>query len=94
MLTVILIMVAGMAFGMVFRSRTKLISVLNKSTLWIIFLLLFFLGVTVGKNPDIMQNLSTIGLRGLQIAVVALLGSLVLAWAVFHLFFKESKHER
>lgn len=87
-------MLAGMALGYVFRSKTKLISSINKSTIWIIFLLLFFLGVTVGKNPEIMNNLSTIGLRGFQIAVVALLGSLVLAWGVYHWFFKNGTHER
>ncbi len=83
-----------MALGYIFRSKTKLISSINKSTIWIIFLLLFFLSVTVGKNPEIMNNLSTIGLRGLQIAVAALLGSLVLAWAVYHRFFKNGEHER
>lgn len=94
MLTVILIMLAGMAVGYIFRKRTKLIGTLNKTTIWVIFLLLFFLGITVGKNPEIMQNMSTIGLRGLQIAFVALLGSVIMAWAVYHLFFKNGQHER
>jgi len=74
--------------GYLLRSRTKLIKTVNETTLWIIFILLFFMGISVGSNNDIMQNLDTIGMRGLQIALVTVLGSVLLSWLVYLLVFK------
>jgi len=88
MIKVLIIMAVGIAFGALNRNKQKLIKANNKSTIWIIFLLLFFMGVSVGKNNDIMNNLDTIGLRGLQLAIVAVLGSVLLSWLVYKSFFK------
>jgi uncharacterized membrane protein YbjE (DUF340 family) len=88
MIKVLIIMAAGIAFGALARNKKKLIKANNKSIIWIIFLLLFFMGVSVGKNGDIMNNLDTIGLRGLQLAFVAVLGSVLLSWIIYKAFFK------
>lgn len=88
MLTVLIIMTAGILFGYFIRTKKRLVAAINKSTLWVIFLLLFFMGVSVGSNSQVMQNLDTIGLRGLQLAVVTILGSVLLAWLAYLLVFK------
>lgn len=88
MILVLLIMGVGIVLGLVFRNKPKLIKANSKSTIWVIFLLLFFMGVSVGKNAEIMNNLDTIGLRGLQLAVVAVLGSAACSWLVYISFFK------
>lgn len=85
-------MTAGIALGLISRNKHKLVSLNNKSTLWVIFLLLFFMGISVGKNNDIMNNLDTIGLRGLQLAFVAVLGSVVLSWFVYKAFFNNKSN--
>lgn len=90
MLTVILIMTAGIIFGYMIQSKKKLVAGLNKSVLWIIFILLFFMGVSVGGNAEVMNNLDTIGLRGLQLALVTILGSVILAWIVYKFVFKRN----
>lgn len=87
MIKVLIIMAAGIALGLISRDKRKLVNINNKSTIWVIFLLLFFMGVSVGKNNDIMNNLDTIGLRGLQLAFVAVLGSVLLSWFVYKAFF-------
>lgn len=89
MLTVILIMTTGIIIGYFFRSRKKIIKAINKSTLWIILVLLFFMGVSVGSNHVVMDNLDTIGLRGVQLALATILGSVIMAWLVYQLFFKK-----
>ncbi len=104
MVEVLVIMTLGIALGALLRTRKQLIKTVNKTTIWIIFILLFFMGVTVGGNAEIMNNLDTIGLRGLQLSFVAILGSVILSWVVYKLFFngndssvntiKEGKHER
>lgn len=91
MLIVILIMTAGIVFGYLIQSRERLVMLFNKSTLGVIFLLLFFMGVSVGGNNEVMSNLDTIGLRGLQLAVATILGSVILAWVVYKFVLKNSK---
>jgi len=89
-------MTGGIVLGYILRSKEKLIKVSNKATLWVIFILLFFMGISVGSNSKVMQNLDTIGLRGLQLATVAILGSVLLSWIVYKLAFKpkEQGNER
>ena len=92
--TVLIIMAVGIGVGDLLRSRKKWLQYANKATLWIIFLLLFFMGISVGNNPQIMENIDTIGLRGLQLALVAVLGSVALSWVVYRFFFKSGNDER
>jgi putative effector of murein hydrolase LrgA (UPF0299 family) len=42
-----------------------------------IFLLLFFLGVSVGMNESVINNFEKIGFQAINITLMALLGSLV-----------------
>lgn len=93
MIEVLIIMSLGMLLGFLFSSKQKFISIINKSTMWIIFALLFFMGISVGINDDIMNNLRTIGLQGFILALVAILGSVVLSWFLYILFFKNAKHD-
>ncbi|MDA3890142.1 MAG: LysO family transporter [Salinivirgaceae bacterium] len=91
MLTVILIMLAGIVLGYFLRSKPQLIKVLNKSTIWVIFILLLFMGVSVGSNSEVVNNLDTIGLRGLQLAIVTILGSVLLSWVAYLWVFKTKR---
>jgi uncharacterized membrane protein YbjE (DUF340 family) len=81
-------MALGMVLGYFLRSRKKLLKILTQSTLWIIFILLFFMGISVGGNSEVMKNLDTIGIRGLQLALVAIFGSVLLSWVVYRFVFK------
>lgn len=83
MLTVVIIMVFGMLTGYLLRYREKLIKALNRTTLIIICVLLFFMGVAVGNNPAIMSNLSQIGWLGFGLALSGTLGSMLLVWFLF-----------
>jgi uncharacterized membrane protein YbjE (DUF340 family) len=83
-----------MGLGYLLRSKKRVLKINGKASLWVIFLLLFFMGISVGSNPKIMENLDTIGLRGFQLALVAVFGSVLLSWVVYKLFFKSAEHER
>lgn len=91
MITVLIIMTVGIAIGAILRNKQQIIARINKTTLWIIFTLLFFMGISVGVNPDITSNLTTIGLQGLILALVAISGSVILSWILYLLFFKKVK---
>jgi uncharacterized membrane protein YbjE (DUF340 family) len=58
-----------------------------------IILLLFLMGVEIGGNERIMQNLTSLGVEALVIAVAATLGSIVAARIVYYKFFNRQRHE-
>lgn len=87
MLIVIGLMFLGVLLGYRFREREW-----KNLQAWIsgaIFLLLFLLGITVGANGDIMDNLESIGLEAFVITSAAVAGSVFSAWIVYKFFFHE-----
>ncbi len=83
-----------MLIGFILRRNAGLISLADKLTTIIIYLFLFVLGVSVGVNEEIVQNLAQLGLQALILAVSGILGSVLLAYFVFIYFFKASDNEK
>lgn len=50
---------------------------------WLIWLLLFLLGIEVGSNEMILRSLPTLGVEALLLSSAATLGCCVLAWALW-----------
>lgn len=88
MFVVIGIMFMGIGVGYLLR-RVRLLQKLGTSIQYTIYLLLFSMGISVGANPEIVNNLSALGGEALLIAVASTLGSLCMAWVVYHCFFKQ-----
>lgn len=88
MLTVIIIMSAGMVAGFLLRQYKKLYRGLDKTVSYVIYLLLFLLGLTVGQNETIINNFHLIGVKALLITLASVAGSVSLAALVFHFFFR------
>jgi len=83
-------MAAGMGIGLLLRGRKKLIHILDHLILWSIFLLLFLLGLSIGLNPEIMQNLPSLGVRALVLTLGGVAGSLLAALLLWKLFFRKA----
>ncbi|WP_080905721.1 LysO family transporter [Parabacteroides sp. Marseille-P3160] len=90
MFIVIGIMFAGVSCGYLFRKRNEFQN-LGKVIFYVICLLLFLLGLSVGHNEEIIRNLSTLGLEAFLIAFVATAGSVLAAWGVYSFFFKPKR---
>lgn len=88
MFTVIGVMVSGIVVGYLFRNWYYLQKV-GKLISFTILLLLFLLGITVGTNKAIIDNLSVLGVQAFLISSAAVLGSAVCALLVYRFFFKE-----
>lgn len=88
MFIVIGIMLSGIVVGYMFRNWSYLQQV-GKLITFTILLLLFLLGITVGANKEIVDNLSVLGVQALLISLAAVLGSVVCALLVYRFFFKE-----
>lgn len=88
MLNIILIILSGVVVGYFVR---KIPQVKYTGTVisLIIMLLLFFLGVSVGTNEQVIKNFSSIGLDALIITLGATLGSVLCAWLIYSTFFKK-----
>ena len=84
-------MVAGIIIGAMLNDKKKIISIIDKLTNWAIYALLFLLGISVGLNKTIINNLDNIGVNALIITVGAVFGSIIMALITFKLFFKKQK---
>ena len=84
-------MVAGIIIGAMLNDKKKIISIIDKLTNWAIYALLFLLGISVGLNKTIINNLDSIGVNALIITVGAVFGSIIMALITFKLFFKKQK---
>lgn len=89
MIIVISLMVCGIVLGYIFREKN--LKIVQKLINYAIFLLLFLLGITVGANDNVMNNLDSIGLEALIITLAAVSGSILCAWAVYRFFFIPTK---
>lgn len=94
MYLVISIMVAGIVVGYFLRERKTITGINSRLTIWMIYLLLFFLGIAIGNNESIMNNLSGLGLTAIAISLSAVAGSLVSAWLLWVFLFKGKEINR
>ena len=85
---IIIIMTIGIVVGILFTGIKNFNFVSEKATSYIIYLLLFFMGLGVGTNREIMANFRNIGLQSLVITLFSILGSVVFAAIIFKIFFK------
>ena len=90
MVTVIGLLVLGMLTGYLLRKRKRLIAVGSRLTDASIFILLFFLGVSVGMNEQVVTNFRNIGLQAFLLTLLATLGSVLVTW-LFHILFFRNK---
>ena len=87
MFIIISIMCTGIAFGYLLRKKPVLRK-LNKPISYTIYLLLFLLGISVGSNREIIDNLPSLGGQALLLAVAGTLGSVLAAWIIYKFIFK------
>ena len=87
-LTIVLITLLGIALGYVLR-RHRWLQRVEMTIMLTIFVMLFVLGLTVGGNEYVVENLPSLGGLAALIALVAMTGSAVLVSLVYHFFFKE-----
>lgn len=92
MLAVFFFILSGVAIGYLTRNRTQLRHVGSTINI-IIILLLFFLGVAVGVNKQIIEGFATIGMDAFAIAFATTLGSVLCAWFVYTRFFKNNRDQ-
>ncbi|MBZ4651445.1 MAG: hypothetical protein JG761_245 [Proteiniphilum sp.] len=83
---VFLSILGGIAVGYLLRQK-KIVKKTGMMLSMVIMLLLFFLGITVGSNQQVVNRFATIGLDALLLTLGGTLGSLLAArWLYKRLF--------
>lgn len=89
MITVLLLMIAGIMLGWALHKKEKILKLTSKMTNWAIYMLLLLLGLSVGTNEKILNNFGLIGYQAILITVFAVSGSVLVSWLTYVLFFKK-----
>ena len=89
--TVILCLILGSLIGYIIREKKNILKHLDKITFISVLALLFLLGFSVGRNPTIIQNIHKLGFQALILSASAVLGSAIISFIVYKLFFKDIK---
>lgn len=92
MFSIVMTMLAGVLIGHFLRNG-KRVENIEKSTSITIFVLLFVLGLSVGSNNVIIDNLGRFGWQAAVIAMLGMGGSIIAARIVFQLFFKKGEEK-
>ncbi len=77
----------GIFLGYLLR-KTTLAQIPCRLVMPCIFALLFCMGVLIGNNKEIMNNLGSLGIEGLLIAVASLVGSCLVVTIISRIFLK------
>ena len=91
MFIVMAVMVTGIIVGHLLRKKKAIFPIIGKINMWIIFLLLFTMGLSTGHNQEIMNNLTGLGAKAIIIGIVSTCGSILAATLLYHYLFKDSK---
>lgn len=81
MLKVVAIMFCGIAVGYLLRKRR--LRVVPHTVTVLIWLLLFFLGVEVGENPQVINGIRDLGLEALWLSFAGIAGTILFSWALW-----------
>ena len=92
MFSIISTMFLGIGIGYGLRNWT-ILQKTEKTISLTIFLLLFVLGLSIGSNSLIINNIGKFGWQAIVLATLSILGSLLASFLVFHLFFKKGGNE-
>ena len=76
-------MLSGIAVGFLLRKRR--LRVVPHAVTVLIWLLLFFLGVEVGENPQVINGIRNLGLEALWLALAGIVGTVLFSWVLWKL---------
>ncbi len=91
MLTVLLLMASGILLGLLLPNSPRIKSIIDRLTLYTMYLLLGIMGFSIGTNKTLLEKLPALGFQAVVITFGAVTGSVVMGWIAYWLFYK-AKH--
>lgn len=83
----------GVLLGTFGKRYYKLFTYSEILTSLSLYSLLLFLGLSIGRNSSIVNNMTNLGVQGLLFALASSLGSILLILPLYYLFPKRKKDE-
>ncbi len=75
----------GIVFGIYIKWTDSLKKINSKFQVLGLTVLLFFMGVSIGSNPEIISNLSLIGLKAITFSLLTVIFSVLTIFTVTHM---------
>jgi len=91
MTEILIIMLAGILLGFIFKKRRSLITAADKLAGWSIYLLLFLLGLSIGTNEMIINNFARIGYTSILLTLSGISGSVLFSFIAYKYFFQKNE---
>lgn len=91
MIAILVILSTGILLGLLIVKKPKLHLFNNHLLNWAIYLLLFLLGISVGTNREVIQNIGKIGYEAIAIGIFSIAGSVLLSAILFKFLFKQDE---
>ncbi len=88
---ILIILLTGTLTGYLLRKIGKFNKTADRISTYIIYVLLFFMGLRVGSDHEVMDHFDVIGSQALIIALFAIAGSVVLSKITYHYFFRDER---
>ncbi len=88
MLSIFAFIILGIVVGYFLRN-SNLVKHIGTLLTLVIMILLFFLGISVGGNKQLVNNFVNIGWDAFLLTIGGTLGSVLCAWWVYRKFFKD-----
>ena len=88
---ILLLLIIGAGSGFFLSGIKNFNKISEKISSYAIFILLFFMGLSVGGNKEIMNNFADLGIKALIISLFAVGGSVFIAWLTWLFIFRNEK---
>lgn len=82
------LMILGMIVGLTLGKYPVLLKINEKLLNAAIYILILLLGIAVGSNDKIVNNLFDFGIQALTITIGAIAGSVAMCWLIYKTFFQ------
>ncbi len=82
-------MIVGVLFGWILRN--KKLAFISPTTMTLVCILLFVLGVQIGSNKQAIKELGTLGVPTILITVCAMGGSIVMGWLLWKIMNRKNR---
>ncbi len=78
----------GILIGFLLRQKKKMRDIVEQSITVMIWVLLLLLGISIGTNEQVINNIHVIGSKALVITVGGIAGSIACSYLVYLKFFR------
>lgn len=91
MAEILILMSAGILIGFFLRGKQRIVFIIEKTTGYSIYILLFLLGISVGTNDRVLSNFGIIGFNAIVIALSSVAGSILFSFILYKVLFNRDK---